>query len=349
MTTPDKSSENMETKEKTKGPKKFGINKNFFKKSSGEKKEGKKGLSLGWTIILAAAALVLVFLTTMGVLVYAKKNESPFIKTATRFIPFPAVVADGDVVRVYTYLDQLDILKNYYQNFKKMDLNSEEGKQTLAQVRAEVMDRVTEDAIIEREAKKAGVKVEKKELDESFDKLVVSNGGTKDFSDILQKFYGLTIDEFKAKIYAPRVLRQKLTDKINNEESVTGAAKSKADDLYSQIKGGADFAKLAKENSQDPASAANGGDLGFFSKGKMVPEFEKAAFELNVGDVSQPVRTVYGYHIIKVTEKKGDQVKASHILIKVRDFNDWIVEKKDELKKSKVYGILPGIWQLYKI
>lgn len=342
-----KNKKNAEEKPK----KKLGLP-NFFKKKNPENKthqEGSKGLRIVLTIVGAVLALVLIFVTTIGVLVYSKKNESPFIKNVTRFLPFPAVIADGEYVSVNSYLDQLDILKNYYANFKKLDLNSEEGKKTMEGVRKDVMERLTEDAIIEQESEKQGVKVDKKELNDSFDKLVVSNGGAKDFSDILKKFYGLTPDEFKEKIYAPRVLRQKLTDKINNEESVTGAAKKKADELYEKVKNGGDFAQLAKENSGDTASAANGGDLGFFGKGKMVPEFETAAFALKPGEISQPVRTVYGYHIIKVTEKKGEEVRASHILVKVRDFNDWLSEKKDELKKSKVYKVIPGIWQFYKV
>lgn len=308
-----------------------------------------KSMSLGKTIILATVALVLILLTTLGVLIYGKKNESPFIKSTVRILPFPAEIVSGQYVTIYSYLDQLDILKNYYKEFKSVDFNSEDGKKKLEEIRKEVFNRLTEDAIIAAEAKKQKIKVDKKELDESFDKLVVSNGGTKDFSDVLKKFYGMTMDEFKQKIYEPRMLRQKLTDKINSDKTVTDQAKAKADDLYNKIKGGADFATLAKENSGDPASAANGGDLGFFGKGKMVPEFEAAAFALNVGDVSTPTRTVYGYHIIKVTEKKGDEIKASHILIKVRDFNDWLAEKKTELEKKKYLGIIPALWTFYKI
>lgn len=347
--TKDKIVEEKPTKKSDK-TKKFKLPQLTFKKKTDKpKKVNGKGLGVVFWILGSIVVLALVFVTTIGVLVYAKKNESPFIKAASRFLPFPAVIADGNYVSVYSYLDQVDILKNYYANFKKLDLNSDEGKQTLEGVRKDVMDRLTEDAIIAAEAKKLGVKVDPKEVNESFDKLVVSNGGTKDFSDILQKYYGLTADEFKTKIYEPRVLRQKLTDKINNEEAETGAAKKKADELYQQIKNGADFAQLAKENSGDAASAANGGDLGFFGKGKMVAEFENAAFGLKVGEVSEPIRTVYGYHIIKVTEKKGDEVKASHILIKVRDFNDWLADKKEELKTSKIYKLLPGIWEFYKI
>ncbi len=82
---------------------------------------------------------------------------------------------------------------------------------------------------------------------------------------------------------------------------------------------GEDFATVAKEVSEDPGSAPNGGDLGCFSKGQMVPEFEKAAFSLEKGEVSQPIKTDFGYHIIQVYDIKPDegQVCARHILARV--------------------------------
>jgi peptidyl-prolyl cis-trans isomerase SurA len=80
-----------------------------------------------------------------------------------------------------------------------------------------------------------------------------------------------------------------------------------------RLDSGEDFADLAMEYSDCPSSE-QGGDLGFFSRGMMVKPFEDAAFSMAVGEISQPVQSQFGYHIIKVVERRGDEVRASHIL-----------------------------------
>ena len=80
--------------------------------------------------------------------------------------------------------------------------------------------------------------------------------------------------------------------------------KSLADSLYKAIQSGADFAELAEKFSEDPGSKKKGGDLGFFTRGRMVKEFENTAFALDVGEVSKPVKTQFGWHIIKLEERR---------------------------------------------
>lgn len=80
-------------------------------------------------------------------------------------------------------------------------------------------------------------------------------------------------------------------------------SEQEAKDLKTRVDSGEDFGQLAQQYSQCP-SGRSGGDLGFFGKGMMVPEFEQAAFASNVNEVSNPVKTQFGYHLIKVTEQK---------------------------------------------
>jgi len=85
-------------------------------------------------------------------------------------------------------------------------------------------------------------------------------------------------------------------------------AKTKAEAVLKDLKGGKDFAAAAKESSQDPGSAPSGGDLGFFEQGQMVPPFEQAAFALKPGAMSELVESPFGFHIIKVAEKQDARV-----------------------------------------
>jgi parvulin-like peptidyl-prolyl isomerase len=90
-------------------------------------------------------------------------------------------------------------------------------------------------------------------------------------------------------------------------------ALAKAKDIRAKLVAGGDFAELAKAESDDAGSGANGGVLGDFTRGRMVPQFEEAAFALKVNEISEPVKTQFGYHIIQVTKhesKSLDDAKA---------------------------------------
>ena len=90
----------------------------------------------------------------------------------------------------------------------------------------------------------------------------------------------------------------------NADAATQAAAQKRAEELYARARKGEDFAKLAREHSKDPGSAAKGGDLGFSQRGAFVKEFEDTLFAMQAGDISKPVKTQYGYHIIKLTAIK---------------------------------------------
>lgn len=99
-------------------------------------------------------------------------------------------------------------------------------------------------------------------------------------------------------------------------ETDTASVQKAASDLLARARKGEDFALLASQNSKDPGSARQGGDLGYFSKGRMVKEFEDAAFGAAIGSIVGPVKSQYGFHIIKVTDKVTQQLSWSQITIK---------------------------------
>ena len=94
------------------------------------------------------------------------------------------------------------------------------------------------------------------------------------------------------------------------DDKAVEAARVKAEDVLKQVKAGGDFAKLAEKYSDDPGSAKNGGSLGLVGRGRTVPEFEKAAFSLPKGQISDLVKSSYGYHIIRVDDKQDAHMKT---------------------------------------
>ena len=191
----------------------------------------------------------------------------------------------------------------------------------------EALAAMIDDKVVALELKKEKVAVSDKEVDAEL-ALYIENAGGQEAFDAALKNNAMTEKEFKEnivdylsirKIIEPRI---DITDKdikayfdenkesFNEEEQVEASHilvddEATAKEVAKKLADGEDFVALAKEYSTDEASAVNGGELGFFPRGKMAAEFEDAAFSLKVDTTSDPIKTEHGYHIIHVTDKKA--------------------------------------------
>lgn len=197
-------------------------------------------------------------------------------------------------------------------------------------------------------------KVTDKEIDKEIDKIKEELGGEDAFKQALEQ-NGLS-DE--------KQLKERVKSMLLNEKAATEGVKISEDEMKKvfeekyktevkashilvddektakevekKLKEGGDFAKLAEEYSKDPGSKSKGGDLGFFGKGAMVPEFEKVAFTLDKGETSDLVKSDYGVHIIKVTDKRENK------------FEDKKEQVEQELKQQKAKPITEILENLRK-
>lgn len=153
----------------------------------------------------------------------------------------------------------------------------------------------------------AEFKSSKEEMGENFDQFLAQNNQTE---ESYKKVLRLNLLQEKALTDGVEVSDEEIQQQYDrqstelNARHILVADEETANKVKTELDGGADFAAVAEEYSTDPGSAANGGGLDWFGTGTMAPEFEEAAYGLEVGKVSDPVQSQFGYHIIEVTDKR---------------------------------------------
>lgn len=139
---------------------------------------------------------------------------------------------------------------------------------------------------------------------------------------------GAVTDADARKLYDDQVKLLKPEEEVQARHILV-ESEDKAKELKEKIKGGADFAVVAKENSKDPGSKEDGGSLGYFGRGQMVPQFEEVVFKLNKGDVSDPVKTQFGWHLIKIEDRRQKQPPAFEV-VKDRIVQSMLLQKAQQ-------------------
>lgn len=273
---------------------------------------------------------VIAFVTYCLLALYKFDSTSTFIYRVTQVIPFPAAKAGSRYVAYENYLFELRHYIHYYQTQQRVDFNSESGKQQLAEFRKRAMNRVIDYAYIKELAEKHKVSVTDTELNDAIHLVRSQNRlGSNDqvFEDVLKEFWGWSVSDFK------RELRQQmLTQKVVSTLDTTTQARAKQ--AEQRLQAGEDFAAVAK-TSDDAATRETGGAYGFTisqSDRNLSPQIIDTLFKLEVGQTSKIINTGAGLEIIKLTQKDGTKVQASHIVFNFKPVNDYLKPLKDQEK-----------------
>jgi len=242
----------------------------------------------------------------------------------------------------------------------------------LAGLRSEVLDDMIDEHVLVLKAQKDSVQVDVSEVEEALGeqyRMVKSSMSEAEFEDMLKRS-GFTERQLKSRYrkeirhrllfrqlrtevsYRLHITRGEVDDfrqahsdtlpaqisishiniKVRPNEEVLTEKRTLIDEIRQKLEAGESFAELARRYSEDPGTAAQGGDLGCFGTGQLMPEFEETAFELKPGEISDPVLTRYGYHLIQLHEKREDALCASHILVMARSTDADAVRVRQELE-----------------
>jgi len=302
-------------------------------------------------ILIGLGVLLVIALVVLGATIGADKIKSLFKGDVAAYVNGQKITC-SEVDNKYNRLS--DSMKAYYT--KDVLLN-----QSINEI------------VIKQEVAKRNIQLDEAYVQAMMDNVKSQFPDEKTFNDTLVQ-QGLTyqdvMDQLTLSLKLNKMLQQDIPEmRVNESEIETFFAENKkslstpeqvsashilvnsseeADRIEKLLADGADFAELAKNYSLDTASAAYGGSLGYFSKGMMIKEFEDAAFALSIGEISEPVKTKYGYHIIKLTGRKpateavlDGKTKA---LIELNLFNN-----KWDLNKEKVNSYITNLRSSAKI
>ncbi|MEK3980491.1 peptidylprolyl isomerase [Psychrobacillus sp. FSL K6-2836] len=243
-------------------------------------------------------------------------------------------------------------------------ISQEELTETLmTQYGVAALDTLITNKIFEMEAESEGLSVAEKEIQAELTKLIETYGGQEEYeavldannieeealleditthllqTKVLEKVINIT-DEELATYFEENKTTYEQTEQVEASHILV-ADEATAKEVINKLNEGSDFAELASEYSTDTSSSTDGGSLGYFGAGEMVEEFEKVAFEMEIDDISDPVESEYGFHIIKVTGKQDakeavfEDVKEDVYdnLLEMRiqeEYSSWLTERYAE-------------------
>ncbi len=273
---------------------------------------------------------------------------SPGGQPAVKGDPNVAALVNGDPVALSDYQRATTEARNFLINDQKVDPNTAQGAEALKTMNSQVLEGLIADVLVQQYARKNNISISDDELQKSIDSLIKDMGGQDKFDESL-KARGMTLESFKAQQRA-QLLGNKVRDAVTKDvpqmqeqihaRHILVQTNDDALKALKRLEAGEDFAKVAADVSQDPGTAKNGGDLGWFPRGVMVPEFDQVAFSQPLKKFSSPVQTQFGYHVIQVLEKDPNRKLPEQQWQDLRQFRfqDWLEQQRQKADIKRMVG-----------
>jgi len=294
------------------------------------------------TIIKTFVVLLVVYIIAIGAFLYSfPENENRIVRATAGVIPYPVAVSNSVFITTEKLQDQLAGAKKFYesQDFSKIgmrvDFATTDGQKRLLIKEKNILNKLIDDAIIEKEAKKKGIIVSKDLINQEVDRKMKEYGTEDYLKNNLEKLYGWSVDDFKNNIVKPDLYQEKIFTDIQKNDPSFEDSRKKINTAKVDLANGMSFSDTAKKYSQGE-SAKNGGALGWFSANQMLPEVASAIFNLEKGKQSDIIESSIGFHIILLEDKKNqdgqDLVKISQIFVPTKTFAQWLLEAKKDYR-----------------
>lgn len=285
-------------------------------------------ISLG----LATVSLLTVFIWSLTLL-YKQQSTSGYAYQFTNFFPVPVARVDGNFVSYESYLFELRHNMHYKRTQENVDFTSVEGKQQLQGLKEQALDKVVNDRFIAKKANQNGISVSGEDIDNQIKALQERSELGADQSvleGVLKKYYNWNFQDFRRSIYL-QLLRQKYLAFMEKDKLTL------AEDIANQARGGADFATLAKQFSQDDSTKENGGLWPpIVSSNKELPKnLVDKVLSMKSGEVSDPIEVPYGIEVIKVLDNNGTEVKTQHIALNYTNLQEILDRERSGVKVSR--------------
>lgn len=314
----------------------------------------KQNSSMRIFVWLGAAVAVLALVAGIGIYkVYAKSANDKFSLAVAKALNLPVVKVGNEKISYTSYAEDLKaihVMRDYDKSQRAAGAGADRSPGadlTEEQMTDQVLWRLVNNLLIDDAAKKYDVTVEDKDLQNLKTQMLQQFKDEAAAGAELKKRYGWDMAMYEKKVMRPFITQTKLAQKLKNDPKTKEELKAAAEKALLEVKNGGNFADLAKEFNTD-STADRGGDLGWFGKGEMVPEFEKAVFSLKKGETYPTlVESMYGYHIIKLDDKRTQpvkdangkttnqaQVRASQILFRFPDLLSYLDK---QVKDNKIH------------